>query len=136
MVEYVPDGFGLGIVVPLLKSGKPGGRVESYRGITLNPIISKIFEQCLLVLFSAFLKSADRQFGFKPGSGCNKAIYTVRQTVDYFTSRNSTVNLCSIALEKAFDKMNKSALFHKLMDMGCPLILINILCSLYEKFYF
>ena len=133
MFEYVPDGFGLGIVVPLLKAGKPGDRVENYRGITLNPIMSKIFEQCLLVLFSSFLKSSDRQFGFKAGSSCNKAIYTVRQTVDFFASRGSTVNLCSIDLEKAFDKMNKSALFLKLMDRGCPLILINILCSWYEK---
>src|SRR5258708_2828519 len=135
MFEYVPDGFGLGIVVPLLKAGKPGDRADSYRGITLNPIISKIFEQCLLTLFSDFLKTADRQFGFKPGSGCNKALYTVRKTVDYFANRNSTVNLCSIDLEKAFDKLNKSALFLKLMDRGCPLILINILCSWYEKSY-
>jgi len=133
MFEYVPDGFGLGIVVPLLKAGKPGDKVESYRGITLNPVISKIFEQCLLNLFSNFLKSSDRQFGFKPGYGCSKAIYTVRKTVDFFVNRGSTVNLCSIDLEKAFDKMNKSALFLKLMDRGCPLILINILCSWYEK---
>jgi len=27
------------------------------------------------------------QFGFKAKTGCNKALYTVRKTIEYFTSR-------------------------------------------------
>jgi len=42
--SVVPDDFGRGIVIPLLKN--PDGNqftTDSYRGITLNPAISKLF---------------------------------------------------------------------------------------------
>jgi len=47
--------------------------------------------------------------------GCNHAIYTVRQAVDRFIKGGNTVNLCSIDLSKAFDKVNHKALLIKLM---------------------
>ena len=42
---YVPDNFGVGIVVPLIK-GKHGDicSSENYRAITISSVISKIFE--------------------------------------------------------------------------------------------
>jgi len=54
-------------------------------------------------------------FGFKKGVSCNFAIYTVRQIVHKFVDGGCTVNLCSIDLSKAFDKVNHCALFLKLM---------------------
>jgi len=47
--------------------------------------------------------------------GCNHAIYTVRRVVDRFIKGGNTVNLCSIDLSKAFDKVNHKALLIKLM---------------------
>ena len=45
----VHDDFGRGIVIPLLKNSD-GNRftVDNYRGITLSPVISKLFEMVLL----------------------------------------------------------------------------------------
>jgi len=41
----VPDGFGVGIVIPIVKD-KLGDitNANNYRGITLSPVISKLFE--------------------------------------------------------------------------------------------
>ena len=52
--EYVPDAFGRGILIPIPKnnSGKGDVKTEDYRGISLNPVISKLFEHCLLVFFT------------------------------------------------------------------------------------
>ncbi len=130
---YVPDAFGIGVIVPLLKANKSNGKAENYRGISLNPIISKIFEHCLLSSFGKFLTTANTQFGFKAKTGCAKAIYTVRKVVDFFTNKGSTVNLCTIDLEKAFDRLNMHALFVKLMDRRCPIFFINIIQSWYSK---
>ena len=46
---YVPNDFGRGIVIPLIKD-KRGNVNDSanYRGITISPVISKIFELCLM----------------------------------------------------------------------------------------
>lgn len=43
---------------------------DIYRGITLTPVMSKLFELVLLNLFGDFLNSDDLQFGFKEENGC------------------------------------------------------------------
>ena len=131
--EYVPNGFGIGVLIPIPKSDKDLDRTDNYRGITLNPVISKVFEHCLLTLFSNFLHTSPRQFGFKAKTGCDKALYTVRKTIDYFVEREATVNACALDMAKAFDKMNKNALFIKLLNNKCPLTFINILHCWYSK---
>ena len=58
------------------------------------------------------------QFGFKSKSGCSHALYAVRKTVEFFIERESTVNLCALDMSKAFDKMNRHALFIKLSQVS------------------
>ena len=127
----VPDSFCVSYTVPLLKGTASVNSkslcVDDFRGISISPVISKIFEHCILDKFGSFLVSSDNQFGFKKQSGCNNAIYTLRSVVDYFVSRNTTVNICSLDLSKAFDKMNHDALFIKLMDRNVPLKLLCLI---------
>jgi len=53
---YVPDTFGTGVVIPLIKNvDGDNSSTNNYRGITLRPILSKLFELCLLLRFSDFL---------------------------------------------------------------------------------
>ena len=124
---YVPDAFGRGVIVPILKANKPASKIESYRGISLNTVFSKVFEDCLLKTLSTYLTTSPLQFGFKARTGCCKAIYTVRRVVEHFSNQGSTVNLCTIDLEKAFDRLNTNALFIKLMDRRCPFFLLDFL---------
>ena len=104
---YVLSGFCFAIVIPLLKD-KSGNLMYSsnYRGISLSSDISKLFEFCLLDRYSVHLMSSDLQFGFKKKLGCNNALYALRSVVDYYTSRGSTVNLCTLDVSKVFDKVN------------------------------
>ena len=48
---------------------------------------------------------------YSTGLGCSNAIYSVRKVVNHYINGGSTVNMCTIDLSKAFDKMNHSALF-------------------------
>src|SRR5271155_3097166 len=96
LFEYVPNGFGIGIWIPIPKSDKDLDRTDNYRGITINPVISKIFEHCLLSLFNKHLQTSPRQFGFKPNTGCTKALDTMRKTIEYFVEREVTVNVCAL----------------------------------------
>ena len=49
---YVPHGFGFSLIVPLLKD-KHGDMSQSsvYRGISLSPVIAKLFEYVLLEFY-------------------------------------------------------------------------------------
>jgi len=50
---YVPNEFGLGLIVPLLKSDDCDSTVaDNYRAITISPCISKAFESCLISIRS------------------------------------------------------------------------------------
>lgn len=132
---YVPVCFGQSYTVPLLKSdcsryGK-SLNVENFRGVSISPAVSKVFEHCILEQYSDWLISSDNQFGFKKGSSCSQAIYTARCVIDYYVSLNTTVNICTLDLSKAFDKMNHHGLFLKLMDRNIP---IKLLCVLEQWF--
>jgi len=47
----VPDGFVRGVVIPLIKNEANPFVWDNHRGITLSPVISKLFEMVLLSLF-------------------------------------------------------------------------------------
>jgi exonuclease III len=127
----VPANFGLSYTIPLLK-GNTGSMskqltVNDFRGISISPAISKTFENCILQRYKNFFITSDNQFGFKKFTGCSQAIYTVRQTVEYYIKSGSTVNLCALDLSKAFDKVNHFGLFIKLMNRAIPLMLLEVL---------
>ena len=54
---YIPYGFRLSYTVPLPKEEQShtGKSVDNYRAISISPIISKIFEHCILSRYSNFL---------------------------------------------------------------------------------
>jgi len=129
--EYVPRNVCSSISFPIPK-GKTkllSTNSTDYRGISVSPVISKIFEYCLLDKFQFFLKSSDQQFGFKPGISCSQAIYVMTKTVKYYTDRGSNVHICALDLSKAFDKIDPSLLFTKPINRNCPKKLIKILQS-------
>ena len=70
----------------------------------------------MLNRFDKYFTSCDAQFGFKKGSGCRDAIYTVRNIVDRLVKCGSSVNICATDLTKAFDKVNHIALFMMLRN--------------------
>jgi len=99
---------------------------DDFQGIAISPIISKVFEHCVLDRFQNFFLSSDAQFGFKKGVGCSNAIYyTVCTIVGRIIEGGDTVNIC--AIDKAFDKVNHSSLFMKLMKRYIPIELLQLL---------
>ena len=133
LTGHVPYEFGHSYTVPLLKSHD--SRVKSvttddFRGISISPIVSKVFEHCVLNRFDKFFCTSINQFGFKKGVSCSNAIYNVRMTIDHYINCGSTVNLCAVDLSKAFDKVNHNALLIKLMNRKLPVQLLDTLENL------
>ena len=66
---FVPDAFGFGIIVPLMKDKTGVAKsLNNYRGITLIPVISKLFKFLLLEYFENVLlidESVRLQKGFR-----------------------------------------------------------------------
>ena len=134
LTGYVPAQFGTGVTHPIPKSnvGNKNLNFDDFRGITISPVISKILEKGILENFGQYFKSSESQFGFKKKIGCNHAIYTLKSIVELFNLRDSTVNLCSLDISKAFDKLNHFALFLKLMLNNVPVNVILLLFTWYQ----
>src|ERR1043165_5420090 len=75
--RFVPASFGQRLLIPTPKDSNKRGilSVDQFRGITISPIISKVFEHCLLLLYKEYMFSSERQFGFKKGIGCSHAFF-------------------------------------------------------------
>ena len=128
ILQYLPKSFGISYTIPI---PKVDGRTKSltfndFRGISISPTMSKVFEHAVLSRFSNYFETSDYQFGFKKKLSCSHAIYCVRNVIDHYVSHGSTVNACTLDLSKAFDKLNHYLLFIKLMERRFPLQLLNI----------
>ena len=131
---YVPNKFSHCIIVPLIKDRSDDVcKLSNYRGISLSPVISKLFEACLSNRYNKFLTSHNLQYGFKKGASCASAVFVMQQTVEYFTKRGSNIYLSALDASKAFDRVNHNILFQKLVARNVPRCLIDIIKNWYSK---
>lgn len=132
--SYVPNSFGVGVVVPIPKDRLlDKSKAENYRGITIGSVFGKLFEICLLKKMRPWLGTNERQFGFKPGMSCDHAVLTVQLVVDYFVERKSNVFLSALDACKAFDRVIHNRLFVNMVTKGIPLCIIQCLINWYSK---
>ena len=116
------------------KTDNTGGKelnVSDFSGTSICPVISEVFENCLIRRFDSFLLSSDLQMRFKKDISCSHAICSFYKIVDYYTLNGSTVSVCTLDLSKAFDKVNLSALLVKPMNRNVP---VNLLILLEYRF--
>ena len=132
--SIVPDDFSKGLVIPLLKNVDGNQFVsENYRGITLSPVISKLFEMVMMAIFEKQLNSDPLQFGFKKKSSCSNALFTFKTVIDHYVKCSSTVTVCALDISKAFDRVDHYALMNLLMDRLLPNNFISILLDWFTK---
>ena len=48
--------------------------LDDFRGISISPVISKLFELAILERFSSLFETSDSQFGFKRNLSCSHVI--------------------------------------------------------------
>nr|VZI38076.1 unnamed protein product [Spirometra erinaceieuropaei] len=82
--EVVPDDWGVGILVLILKKGDKT-RCENYRGISLIDVAAKIFAVVLLRRFQAVrdYRTTPNQAGFRAGRGCADQIFSLRRILEF-----------------------------------------------------
>ena len=134
--SFVPTQFRLGFMIPIVKDNQGNiGDVSNYRGITISPISSKIFELILKSIFAKHLTTTPYQFGFKRKNSTIHALYCLKQTVSYYVNNGSRVYCSFLDASKAFDRLVHSGLFLKLIERKAPKIFLDIIITWYDGLY-
>ena len=113
---YLPPAMIETTIVPIIKN-KSGNLSDSsnYRPIALATIVSKMFESVLLFKCAEYLSTSDNQFGFKSSHSTDLCIYTLKEFIDYYKSRGTTVYVTFLNDSKAFDRIDHWLLFNKMI---------------------
>ena len=133
---FVPTQFQSGHIIPLIKDQNGNhSDIGNYRGITISPIISKIFEHVLKMVFFDHLETSQYQFGFKKNSSTVHALHCLRETVNYYVNNGSRVFCAFLDASKAFDRLVHAGLFLKLIRRKVPFMFLTIIISWYSDLH-
>ena len=100
---YVPHSLMKTKIIPLVKN-KCGALsdLNNYRPVAIATTISKVFETILLNRCENYLYPSDNQFGFKAGHSTDMCIHTLRNSIEYFKIRNTTVFITFFGRKQGF----------------------------------
>ena len=73
------------------------------------------------------------QYGFKKNSSCSHVLFTVSESVRYFTKNGSRVYCAFLDAGKAFDKVLHNGIYKKLLDRGAPVTFVHLLKNWYDN---
>jgi len=130
-IGHIPDTFNVSLVTPIPKKNlinEPGDA----RPISVSGVLSNMLES-LILMKSPFLRSTHQnQMGYKAGTSCKHAFFLVNETINHYLSGDSPLFVISLDASKAFDKLWRAGLFHKLKGQMDP-CLWRLLYSYYAK---
>ena len=121
-------------LVPIIKD-KMGNLCSSdnYRSIAISSLILKIFDWVLIGLCGDKLFFDELQFGYQEHCSTNMCTWMAVETIDHFTRNGSDVFVCVMDMKKAFDTVQHSVLFQKLLERGIPRTYIRLMMVMYSN---
>ena len=126
---YVPKSLRDCVLQPIIKTGKDPSDSDSYRPIALAPILSKVFEWCILIDHRSVFTTSSLQFGFKQGMSTQLCTGLIKNIIARYNLNDSNVYGCFL---DAFDRVNHSVLFDKLIQRNLSPVITRALLNWYS----
>lgn len=135
--ETVPQTWKEGLIFTLYKGKGSRKELSNYRGITLLNVLGKIYTGILSERLKEWIEEKDilvpEQAGFRKGYGTVDNGVMLNYLVEREIKREGKIYACFVDFEKAFDSIDRAALWEKLRRVGVPTKFIRVLQSLYER---
>ncbi len=131
-LESVPEKWAEGIVVNLYKAGDaldPG----NYRGITLIPIIRKLFSTMIRLRLEKKVSLHESQAAFRARRSCIDHIFTLSQIIHETGAVKKSLYVFFLDIKKAYDTVWRAGLFFKLMEKGVKGKMWRVLLDMFGK---
>ena len=131
----IPDIWCKGLIMPLYKNKGDKKDPDNYRGITLLSCLGKLFTACISDRISKYMdiqyKLGPEQAGFREGFSTTDHIFTLYSIIEYYTSKRGRVYCAFVDYSKAFDLIERSSLWMKLLENNINGKILNVIKSMY-----
>ena len=135
-VEYIPETFKTGSVIPVCKPGKCRDALESYRPITLISTIYKLFERILLSRLQTWSNNKSfpnaQQNAYQKHLGSLTVSFNLQETIAHNLELGSDCFVAFLDASKAFDTVWHDGLFSKLYDFGIRGKALRVIINSYQ----
>lgn len=133
--EHVPQDFQDALIVNIYKKKGDVTDCGNYRGISLLVVAGKVLARALA---NRLLPHIDKllpntQSGFRPGRSTVDMIFTLRQLQEKTIEQHTELYIAFIDVAKAFDSVNRSALWTIMSRFGIPKKFVAVCKSLHEN---
>lgn len=133
--EQIPKDLRDATIISLYKNKGSRADCGNYRGISLLSIAGKVLARILLTRLVDKVSEQhlpETQCGFRPGRSTTDMIFIVRQLQEKCIEQHMDLFAIFIDLTKAFDCINRNALWTILQKLGCPRKFSNLIRLLHQ----
>ena len=122
----VPGRWKKATIIPLLKAGKDPKLRESFRPVSLTPVIVKILERMVVDRLNYWLEEKGAinnwQAGFQRGKSTEDQIIRLSQSIQDGWELKPGARTLAIAIDctKAYDRVWKTRLLERMLDEKVP----------------
>ena len=102
-----------------------------YRPVSLISMLCKLFDFILLNRFKKWFSPSDEQSAYQPDRSCADNIFLIRCLISCVKRNKQKLFLIAVDFEGAFDKVNRTVLFKKLVRFGAGALYISCLKAIY-----
>jgi len=129
----VPVDWCSACVVPLYKGKGDKYECRNSRGISLLSVVGKLYGRVLIKRVREMTNDVlmEEQSGFRKGRGCVDQVFAVRQVCEKYLAKGKDVFWAFMDLEKAYDRVDREALWQVLRMYGVGGRLMSAVKSFY-----
>ena len=118
-VLYLMNEWSQGMISPIYKNKGDKANPDNYRGITILSCFVKLFTSVLNNRLNNYLESmnliCEEQAGFRKHYGTTDRIFNLKCIIDLYLCRDKQRFCAFIDYKKAFDSVNRTFLWQKLL---------------------
>ena len=136
-LEFFPSAWAIGCIIPIYKGKGDSKEANNFRGITLLSCVGKLFTNILNTRLQLWAeqecKIGEEQFGFRSGRGVTDCVFTLHGLVEMLFAQNKVLYCAFIDYEKAYDFLNRTIVWFKLLKEGVSSKCVRVLQNMYSK---
>ena len=133
---FFPQQWSIGIIVPVHKKGDLNDPLN-YRGITLMSCMGKLFTNIINERLNRWAEEntliSENQFGFRKEKSTTDCLFLLQGLIEHYFNSSKQLYCSFVDLTRAFDSIDRSALWYKLSKNGISSKITKLIKNMYDK---